>query len=325
MKVLVVGAGATGQVYGHHLELSGDNLTFFVKPKYKATVSGPLSLIETGFRKQRRHLMGPHQVIDSIAQVAAERWDEVWLAVSATAITGSWLHDIIAAARDAVIVSLQPGFTARTQLLECTDASKLVTGAIAFLAWQTPLPGDTATSIGIQYWLPPLARSQFSGPTNACSSIVKRLNRGGCPAQQTEDAAKWAAIPSAIMMPHIAGLELESWSLTAFYSSNTLRLSITASCEAIRLSSAHFRTKMSLIPYLLRPAFMRIFIRMAQRWAPFNLEAYLAYHFSKVGDQTRELLGQYIETAAAADLPSTSIESLRDRLLVYASGLDTDR
>ena len=33
MKILVVGAGSVGQVYGYHLSLGGAEITFYVKDK----------------------------------------------------------------------------------------------------------------------------------------------------------------------------------------------------------------------------------------------------------------------------------------------------
>ena len=36
MKVLIVGAGAVGQVYGRHLAAAGAEVCFYVKPKYRA-------------------------------------------------------------------------------------------------------------------------------------------------------------------------------------------------------------------------------------------------------------------------------------------------
>ena len=36
MRALIVGAGAVGQVFGHHLAKAGAEVSFLVKPKYVA-------------------------------------------------------------------------------------------------------------------------------------------------------------------------------------------------------------------------------------------------------------------------------------------------
>ena len=36
MKILIVGAGAVGLVYGHHFANEGHQVTFMVKEKYQA-------------------------------------------------------------------------------------------------------------------------------------------------------------------------------------------------------------------------------------------------------------------------------------------------
>ena len=38
-RVLVVGAGAVGQVYGRHAQLAGADVTFFVREKYRDEVT----------------------------------------------------------------------------------------------------------------------------------------------------------------------------------------------------------------------------------------------------------------------------------------------
>ena len=38
-KVLIVGAGAVGQVYARHAQLGGAEVTFFVRDKYREEVS----------------------------------------------------------------------------------------------------------------------------------------------------------------------------------------------------------------------------------------------------------------------------------------------
>ena len=60
MKVLVVGAGAVGQVYGWHLKRGGVDLTFYVKEKYRAEVEAGLTVypLNEGQKTARQGVRG---------------------------------------------------------------------------------------------------------------------------------------------------------------------------------------------------------------------------------------------------------------------------
>jgi hypothetical protein len=45
---------------------------------------------------------------------------------------------------------------------------------------------------------------------------------------------------------------------------------------------------------------------------PLDLETYLREHFTKVGDQTRLMVAQYIDAAKDSGLPAGALEGLRD-------------
>lgn len=44
MKILVVGAGAVGQVYGYYFQRGGCEVTFFVRDKYRSEMEQGLTL-----------------------------------------------------------------------------------------------------------------------------------------------------------------------------------------------------------------------------------------------------------------------------------------
>ena len=50
--------------------------------------------------------------------------------------------------------------------------------------------------------------------------------------------------------------------------------------------------------------------RIAPLVPSIKLEPYLAFHFSKVGGQTRTVLRDYIQMAREANLPSSAIQDL---------------
>ncbi|HTJ46743.1 MAG TPA: 2-dehydropantoate 2-reductase N-terminal domain-containing protein, partial [Kofleriaceae bacterium] len=52
MRVLVVGAGAVGQVYARHAQQGGADVTFFVREKYRDEVARGLDLYPLNKRKK---------------------------------------------------------------------------------------------------------------------------------------------------------------------------------------------------------------------------------------------------------------------------------
>ena len=325
MNILIVGAGAVGQVYGHHLSKSGDSVTYYVRPKYRASVESDLRLHQTSYFGTSEQSLSPEDVMASLDEVRSKPWDEVWLTVSSTALDGAWLAPLLQAANPSTVVTLQPGLATKQKITPALGHANLVSGAIAFLAWQVPLPGHSEPNEGVQYWFPPLSKSPFSGPSEPTQSIVNRLTRGGCPARTTLDASMWASTPSAMMMPLIAGLQLEAWSLSQFRNSVTLETSVRAAREALTVTKAHYKTPNPKSAWWLSRMLMRVILWLASRCAPFDLETYLAYHFTKVEDQTRALLGEYIATARVQEVPSEALQRLHQALQDQACGLAKER
>ena len=79
MKVLVVGAGAVGQVYARHLSESGCSVTFYVKPKYVEMCSAGLPLIQHQLLtpKGRSVLFSDFDVVSRLEEIEAQSFDQV--------------------------------------------------------------------------------------------------------------------------------------------------------------------------------------------------------------------------------------------------------
>src|SRR5262249_32829564 len=136
LRVLVVGAGAVGQAYGLHLQRGGAEVVFFVRDKYRAAAERGFDLyrLRGGGRPARVRLDGC-AVVSRADEVAARRFDQVYLTVSSPALHGPWLAELIAAAGDATIVSLQPGADDRAVLLAAgVPAERLVAGMITLIS-----------------------------------------------------------------------------------------------------------------------------------------------------------------------------------------------
>ena len=80
-RVLVVGAGAVGQVYARHAQQGGAEVTFFVRDKYRNEVARGLDLYP--LNRGQRHRTEPvrfegFEVVSRTDEVAAQRFDQVY-------------------------------------------------------------------------------------------------------------------------------------------------------------------------------------------------------------------------------------------------------
>ena len=55
---------------------------------------------------------------------------------------------------------------------------------------------------------------------------------------------------------------------------------------------------------------LRLILLIAPKVTPFNLEAMLRVHFTKVGEQTRIMLQRYIEMGRQQERPHDAVEAL---------------
>ena len=115
-------------------------------------------------------------------------------------------------------------------------------------------------------------------------------------------------------MPHIAGLELENWSIERFRKSTTLPISVQASLEAIAVTTAHFGIRKPFHVRLLSPIAVRLSLWLLPRLAPFNVEGFLLQHFIKVGGQTRDLIMEYIRESDRQCIHHDGLSTLNRRL-----------
>lgn len=316
MEVLLVGAGAVGQVYGRHLALGGARVSFLVKERHAAAARRGYTMYPLRRRHRRDPVrFEPDGVLVGAAEAQGRRWDQIWLCTSTPALEGPWLNDLLGGIPDASVVTLQPGLHVRERLAELVGAERVVSGAIGLVSYQAPLPGEEVTEPGVAYLFPFGGASRFSGARERVEPVVRTLKAGGCPARIDADAQRFLSFSSAILMPHIVALEGEGWSLRALRRSDLLCVGSRASRQALAIVAAELGARPPWYHVLVRPVPMRIGLTVAPHAVPFDLEAYLQYHFTKVGDQTRGLVAGYVDAAERHGLPADALAALRDRVL----------
>jgi ketopantoate reductase len=314
MRALVVGAGVVGQVYGRHLARGGAEVAFLVKPEHAEEVRSGLThypLNRLRRRDGRPERFSGYRVHTRIADLAAESWDQVYLTMSSPALrAGGWFSSLAEVVGGATIVLLQPGPEDRAFVLREVPEERVVQGIITMIGYPAPLPGERRfQEPGIAYWFPPLTPSPLAGGTSRAGAVVRALNEGGLPARRVRDVARSTDYGAAFMLPLIAGLELAGWRLDRFRGPEYLGLAVRASREALEVIARRRRERPPLrFRLLARPVLLRPFLRLAPLATPFDLEAYLRVHFTKVGEQTRDVVQTYLDWGKAAGSETHALE-----------------
>lgn len=305
-RVLMVGAGAVAQVYAQALQRSGASVLACVRAP--ARVPARLALTRLSLVRAPREVTFSFDAVLSAEQARAQApYDAVWLALPSDALGGAWLSGLSEAFAGATVVSLLPGLGDRSALAQLgVGPERLVRGLIALISFQEPLvPGQH----GAACFLPPLLPTPFDGPRARTDAVVAALRAGGVAAQRSAAALRRSPFLTAALMAHIASLEQVAWSLEAFLRPRVLRQSAQAAAQAVALAQLT-EGPAPLLPPLASAFFVGLGLRLARRLAPFPLEAYLRFHFSKVGAQTRVLLQQLAEEGAARGMPHAAVAAL---------------
>ncbi|MEC7986741.1 MAG: hypothetical protein VX278_16355, partial [Myxococcota bacterium] len=248
-------------------------------------------------------------------------WNQVWLCISSAALQDSrWLRELAVHLPHAVFVSFLPGLRDRELIHAQLCGQKLLTGLITFIAWQAPLPAEQVEKgEGIRYWLPPLTPALFEEGLEESAALLKR---GGMWARTRRSLAGQMALGSSLLLCTIAALELSNWSFRDFRASPDTVLAAKAAREAMAIASAHHNTSPGMFPWMARSFWLRSGIFLSTYIVPFDIEAYLRFHFQKVGKQTELALSTWMMEAKNKGLSYREIEKLHRRLIVMRR--DTD-
>lgn len=314
LHALVVGAGAVGQIYGDALARGGARVTFYVRERYREETARGFTVVQLlGRRRRAPRRFDGAEIITSIAEVAARRFDQVYLAIPSTGLVEPWLSELVAAAGDATLINLTPSAGDREVVLAAgAHPERLVDGFISLVSYHAPLPGAEAAGgepEGTAVWYPPMSPNLFSGARDRVSAVVSALRAGQLPAARHRDVAKHTAFMSSAFMAILLGLEAHGWSLARLRREG-LGKAVAGARQAMQITAHTFGAPPLGMSLVLRAPILRLLLRLAPRATPFPLEPYLRYHFTKVGAQTRHIIRVAIERGRAAQLPVQALEQL---------------
>ncbi len=316
MRILIVGAGSVGQLYGYFLAEGGAHVDAYVRPKYAATAREGFRLYDRSKGLSTPLRFQPRAVVSSESQLQDRSYDAALFCIPSTGLEGPWLPPFLEAlGEDCHVISLLPGIDDRATLAEWIPDRRLATGLITAVAYPAPLPGESVDEPGTAFWLPPLTPAFFQGPRDVIAPLIAHLKSGGMSARRHRRTDQLSAFGSAVLMPLVAILETLDWSLADLKRNAPARRRLSQTTdEVMAIVSASIDATPPLSIRLLGPTTWRGALTFAPWIAPFDLQAYLELHFTKVGDQTRLFFRDYIDKGRIHQLPTEQCQSLLDDL-----------
>lgn len=161
-QVLLVGAGAVGQIYSYYLAKAGADVTFFAKPQHADAARGGFWLYRIpGFRLSGKgELRAPIrveacQVLTRLDEVAAKRWDLIFLCVSSPALRSGWFPEFArAVGSEATFVLFQLGLDDREYAAAHVAPERLVSGCFTKVGDQIAAALETNARLAREHSLP---------------------------------------------------------------------------------------------------------------------------------------------------------------------------
>ncbi len=244
-------------------------------------------------------------------------WDAVVITVASDALASSWLAPLGRATGTATVAVMQPGPRDLEKVAESIDRGRLVRGLIGIIAFRTPLDGDLRfVEEGVAYWFPPLVKTLFEG--ERARPLVETFRRGALPVALRSDLAAIGAFGGAVLQSHVAALELEGWSFAAARKGPWMAVASRASRQLAAVAARTTGTSPPVALRLVGPRTSALVASVARATMPFDAEAYLRAHFTKVGSQTLANLEATIQDANG--LPVDAVETLVEGLRAVRAG-----
>ncbi|MDX1694428.1 MAG: 2-dehydropantoate 2-reductase N-terminal domain-containing protein [Ketobacteraceae bacterium] len=319
-RVLIVGAGAVGQVYGHFMQRGGASVSFLVKEKYQEACEKGFSLY-----RSRRSGLGPREyyqadhIYTDYEDVAQQQFDHVWLAMSSNDLRGEWLSELREAIGDTTLVMLQPDLEDRDYVLKYFPESQLVYGIINFISYQTPLPDlpshhPDADKEGVAYLMLPMMSAEFSGHHERLPAVMEALSAGRFPVRAQQNVPRIYADRSAWMIPLVAVLELENWSIKRLLRSGSLDLAVEGARQALAIVAAKFHRPLNWTERGFSLVLVKVLLPVVRFLSPMDAESFIKFQFRKTAPQTRFMLDHFIHQGESRGMNVTALKTLREKL-----------
>lgn len=325
MKILIVGAGAVGLVYGHHFSNAGHQVTFFVKEKYQQALEEQMQTgivlyhLNNDKKLNKPEYFKNFQTISDWNQV--QGFDLITLAISSNALRQLPLDHIKQQLLkpETSLLMLQPSATDFEHLNKKLPEEKIVQGMISLISYQTDEVNSDINPAGTAYYLPPMPMPISASSNNTSTQktplreIVSLFKNSGIHAKAVNNAIDESRLPSAFLMTFLCALEAANWEFKRLGQSPDILKKLSLAQQALLPKQVNSPVLASLLKLPLRPGLYKLLLKVAPWFVPLPLEAYLKKHFLKVRPQTVIYMQEYTEL-----YPSHAITEL-NQLLQHCS------
>jgi hypothetical protein len=320
-EILIVGAGAVGQVFGLHLQNGGASVSYLVRSESLASIDKVFRLYRLGRRHPPTPVdFTPNAIFSDPMAVGSRAWDSVWLCIPSTALDGRWMAKLRDRTGTASIVTLGQNLDDRAKLEHVWPREQIVEVTPNVFAYDAMLQSEPLPQPGIVFWIPWAAAFEIAGTQERTGSISSVLTAGGLRTKYVGLQGK-GALAAALMIPYFLALEANVWSISRLR--GRLRLPAAVAREATRAVAARcgVRPPGRLVT---TPLMARIALAALERMAPFEFNRYLLFHARKISAQSRQMLDSWIAEARIRKLPTSNLERLR-RALAPTLGMNATR
>lgn len=316
-SILIVGAGAVGQVYAQQFARAGHDVHLFLKEKYIAEAEQGFTLyhLNTDKKRVKPITFKNFHCHSDWSTVAERQWQQVWLCMSSTGFAQMDLQPMVQAVGDATFVVLQPGPDDIQRMKDSVGAERVVSGMINMISYHTPLATETVAKEGIAYWLPPLIPMPIEGDHARAEVVIETLTQAKIPASYQAGYAAKGMHGNAFLMVFLAALEISHWQYKSLASNKALlKMMIEAQHEAFAALSQHYAIPAPFALKCVKSWMIPPLLTASRHIAPLDMETYLQAHFSKVRSQTVALLQLFIERAQQYQLKHEALSTLTAQL-----------
>lgn len=312
-KVLIIGAGAVGLVYGYLLSKTGASITFLVKENQIEQLRSGVTLFNINADKTYSSPLSYSNLHLITALPEKSDFDMVLFCISSVALQtfdfGSLKNNI---ANNTSLVCLQPGLHDYSKIAASFSSDRIVEGQISVISFALPLTGEATAANQYAFWFPPFASMLFVGSKDRVSEISNLFKQAGIATKKLYSRNHKPVFSSTFLVALTTVLALNKWSFSALRKNEThIRLICQLMKEiATALASYHNKKMPFGLSIIGTPWVLKLLLRFLPSLVPFDLETFIKNHFTKVKQQTDLHLNNYYQVGKKEKIATEALELL---------------